>query len=53
MEEEKLEILDETPVKAEEPELKSLRRRCHELEQFSLSHHEPFHLNVNRPVPTY
>jgi hypothetical protein len=28
-----LEISDETPVKVEEPELESLRRRCHELEQ--------------------
>lgn len=28
-----LEILDETSVKVEEPELESLRRRCHELEQ--------------------
>ncbi|KAF8499575.1 hypothetical protein F5888DRAFT_1683395 [Russula emetica] len=28
-----LEISDETPVKAEEPELESLRRRYHELEQ--------------------
>ena len=28
-----LEIIDETPVKVEEPELESLRRQCHELEQ--------------------
>ena len=28
-----LEILDETPVKAEEPDLECLRQRCHELEQ--------------------
>jgi len=30
------EILDETHVKAEEPELDSLLRRCHELEQACL-----------------
>jgi hypothetical protein len=35
-----LEILEETPVKAEEPELESLRRRCHELEQ-ACSPHQP------------
>jgi len=28
-----LEILDDTPVKQEEPETETLRRRCHELEQ--------------------
>jgi hypothetical protein len=33
-----LEISDETPVKVEEPELESLRRRCRELEQ-ACSHH--------------
>jgi hypothetical protein len=33
-----LEISDETPVKVEEPELESLRRQCHELEQACSPH---------------
>jgi hypothetical protein len=33
-----LEILDDTSVKVEEPELEDLRRRCHELEQACCPH---------------
>jgi hypothetical protein len=33
-----LEILDDTPVKQEEPETETLRRRCHELEQACSPH---------------
>ena len=38
-----LEISEETPVKVDEPELESLQRRCHELEQACFLHcsHEP------------
>lgn len=39
-----LEISDETPVKVEEPELESLRQRCHELEQACSPH---FSMNLS------
>lgn len=47
-----LEILDETPVKVEEPELESLRRRCHELEQACSPHYSmnpPYKRNSSGP----
>ena len=40
-----LEIMDDTLVKTEEPELESLRRRCHDLEQAG----SPPHCSMNRP----
>jgi hypothetical protein len=47
-----LEISDETPVKTEEPDLESLRRRCQELEQACSPHcgmNPPYKRKFSRP----
>ena len=49
-----LEISEDVSVKAEEPELESLRQRCHELEQVcSFSSQHETQINVYSPRPNF